>query len=258
MTVPPVIPAVAPGEFLPAARRALTRGGIGAMITDTCIEVASPRVFGMRTRTRAQATAKRKRPQGSESRRSGPFEEQVKEQRRGFTRRCGTWAGNRDMKQRSKSSGASTRKRRVQEWRQRLMEARRRALEDLGLPASSSRAVADLADAAEVEMDALYELRDMRSSTLGEIDRAIERLERGLYGACESCGKPIGEARLRALPFASMCLACKQKEENEGGRPSWSAPSVRWRDMETNGGHPDGDRESHDDDKSLAAGDTDL
>ncbi|MGD0559888.1 MAG: TraR/DksA family transcriptional regulator [Streptosporangiaceae bacterium] len=48
---------------------------------------------------------------------------------------------------------------------------------------------------------------------LDQTNRALERIETGTYGACESCGKPIGKARLMAYPRATLCVACKQREE---------------------------------------------
>jgi DnaK suppressor protein len=42
-----------------------------------------------------------------------------------------------------------------------------------------------------------------------EIDDALRKIDRKFYGACERCYQPIPKARLRALPFARLCVACK-------------------------------------------------
>ncbi|MCU1493482.1 MAG: DnaK suppressor protein [Acidimicrobiaceae bacterium] len=42
-----------------------------------------------------------------------------------------------------------------------------------------------------------------------EIDDALQKIERGTYGVCESCGELIPAARLEALPYARLCIACK-------------------------------------------------
>jgi DnaK suppressor protein len=42
-----------------------------------------------------------------------------------------------------------------------------------------------------------------------EIDGALLKIERGTYGVCESCGELIPAARLEALPYARLCIACK-------------------------------------------------
>ena len=46
-----------------------------------------------------------------------------------------------------------------------------------------------------------------------EIDRALERIEAGTYGTCERCGAEIPEERLEAVPYATLCVACRQIEE---------------------------------------------
>ena len=43
----------------------------------------------------------------------------------------------------------------------------------------------------------------------------ICRLYRNEYGICQSCGKEIGKARLDAIPQASLCVACQEKQEKE-------------------------------------------
>jgi len=48
---------------------------------------------------------------------------------------------------------------------------------------------------------------------LAQNERAIARIDSGTYGTCESCGEPIGKARLQAFPRATLCVACKQREE---------------------------------------------
>ncbi|MFG2000109.1 TraR/DksA family transcriptional regulator [Spirillospora sp. NPDC048911] len=48
---------------------------------------------------------------------------------------------------------------------------------------------------------------------LAQNERAIERMDAGTYGVCESCGKPIGKGRLQAFPRATLCVTCKQREE---------------------------------------------
>jgi RNA polymerase-binding protein DksA len=47
--------------------------------------------------------------------------------------------------------------------------------------------------------------------TLHEVDAALERIETGKYGNCESCGQPIPGERLEARPYARLCMACMKK-----------------------------------------------
>jgi DnaK suppressor protein len=46
-----------------------------------------------------------------------------------------------------------------------------------------------------------------------KIDRALGRIESGTYGLCERCGRPIEKPRIKALPYASLCIKDKQAEE---------------------------------------------
>ena len=46
--------------------------------------------------------------------------------------------------------------------------------------------------------------------TLDQIERALERIEEGVYGACEECECKIPKARLNAIPYASNCVRCAE------------------------------------------------
>jgi RNA polymerase-binding protein DksA len=61
----------------------------------------------------------------------------------------------------------------------------------------------------EHEMALAANAREMLEQT----ERALERLDAGTYGLCESCGNPIGKARMQAFPRATLCVECKQKTE---------------------------------------------
>src|SRR5262245_53949071 len=47
--------------------------------------------------------------------------------------------------------------------------------------------------------------------TLTEINAALEKFDGGTYGVCESCGGPIAEPRLEAMPAARLCITCASK-----------------------------------------------
>jgi DnaK suppressor protein len=61
----------------------------------------------------------------------------------------------------------------------------------------------------EHEMSLVINARDMVLQT----ERAIGRIDDKTYGRCEECGNSIGKARLQVFPRATLCMACKQKEE---------------------------------------------
>lgn len=51
-------------------------------------------------------------------------------------------------------------------------------------------------------------LLDAATAHLGDLDLAIRRVEGGDYGRCETCGAPIPDERLEALPTTRTCVAC--------------------------------------------------
>jgi len=59
------------------------------------------------------------------------------------------------------------------------------------------------------EMSLVANAREMFEQS----ELALRLFDEGTYGICESCGKPIGKARLQAFPRATMCVACKQRLE---------------------------------------------
>jgi RNA polymerase-binding protein DksA len=61
----------------------------------------------------------------------------------------------------------------------------------------------------EHELSLAYNSQDL----LAQIERAVQRMEAGTYGTCESCAKPIGKARLQVFPRATLCVTCKQRVE---------------------------------------------
>jgi RNA polymerase-binding protein DksA len=65
-----------------------------------------------------------------------------------------------------------------------------------------------LGDMATVTFDRELDegLEEGATQTLTQIDRALGRLDEGSYGICERCGNPIAEARLRARPWATLCI----------------------------------------------------
>jgi DnaK suppressor protein len=61
----------------------------------------------------------------------------------------------------------------------------------------------------EHEMSLVYNARDMVLQT----ERALDRIDNKSYGRCEDCQNPIGKARLKVFPRATLCMKCKAKEE---------------------------------------------
>lgn len=64
-----------------------------------------------------------------------------------------------------------------------------------------------------VEREIGNTLEDHDERVLEAIDAALERIEGGTYGKCVNCGAQIPEERLEAMPWATLCIECKRKEE---------------------------------------------
>jgi DnaK suppressor protein len=60
-----------------------------------------------------------------------------------------------------------------------------------------------------VERERDLALSAQAQTAIEEIDRALAKIDAGTYGICEQCGQPIPKARLKALPYAALCVACK-------------------------------------------------
>jgi DnaK suppressor protein len=73
----------------------------------------------------------------------------------------------------------------------------------------------DQADAGTKAFERDHELALTQNARhlLEQGERALARIDAGTYGVCESCGRPIGKARLLAFPRATLCVECKQREE---------------------------------------------
>jgi DnaK suppressor protein len=57
-------------------------------------------------------------------------------------------------------------------------------------------------------------LRQNMERLLEQVEGALERFEEGTYGLCERCEGEIDPARLKALPYATLCLSCQQRRES--------------------------------------------
>ena len=119
----------------------------------------------------------------------------------------------------------------LKEFEQRLLEERKKLLREMGhlettvLKVNPRDSAGDLSgysfhmadagtDAMEREKAFLFASAEGR--LLMDINEALRRLYRGEYGICEICEKPIAKARLEAMPYARLCVACKEKEERAG------------------------------------------
>ena len=69
-------------------------------------------------------------------------------------------------------------------------------------------------------------LLDLLQRRLDQVEKALGRIDQGLYGLCARCGQPIPWERLRAVPEAELCLACQEELER------WEHPALEARPIE--------------------------
>ena len=63
------------------------------------------------------------------------------------------------------------------------------------------------------ERDIMIELIQNGEEGVRNIDTALEKIEEGAFGVCELCAKKINKDRLKAVPYAKLCIDCQREEE---------------------------------------------
>lgn len=119
-------------------------------------------------------------------------------------------------------------KRDAAEFRRLLQEERARMLEELQameehIPEVEEQVGMDIGgsydeDLADVASDTFERekglaLESSVQQMLAQVEDALARIDTGTYGVCLRCGGAIDHARLRALPYAKLCIRCKELEE---------------------------------------------
>lgn len=79
--------------------------------------------------------------------------------------------------------------------------------------------VTDTVDIAtnHAEHNVIMSITQGETREIKQIDNALEKIEKGEYGVCECCGGNINKQRLIAIPFAGLCIKCKESEERDEG-----------------------------------------
>ena len=104
-----------------------------------------------------------------------------------------------------------------------LLEERLRVLlEEAGKTASDMRQDSngdfpDPTDRASLEADRnfLLRIKDRERKLILKLKEALDRIDDGTFGVCESCGRPISEKRLMARPVTTLCIECKTEDEKK-------------------------------------------
>lgn len=106
--------------------------------------------------------------------------------------------------------------------RDRLLRMKRQVLREISDDLKEGREGAkddgmDTYDLASEERDReiSFILSDRERGKLQAVEDALERIEDGSYGICESCEAEIAAARLEAMPFTRLCVSCQSDREKE-------------------------------------------
>ncbi len=67
------------------------------------------------------------------------------------------------------------------------------------------------------ERDFAFDLVSNEQELMYKISEALRRIDEDKFGKCLACGKKISKARLNVVPYAGLCVPCKQKQEKEEG-----------------------------------------
>ncbi|HDP25012.1 MAG TPA: TraR/DksA family transcriptional regulator [Deltaproteobacteria bacterium] len=81
---------------------------------------------------------------------------------------------------------------------------------------SDQREIGDIFDDADLEQSREFNLllTTRERQKLEQIETALQKIEYSEYGFCEDCGENIPVGRLRAMPFATLCVKCKSERES--------------------------------------------
>ena len=74
-----------------------------------------------------------------------------------------------------------------------------------------------MADVASDNYDREFSLSlaDNEQKMLNRINDALEKIDNNTFGLCELCEKKITKTRLKAVPYAELCVPCQEKQEKK-------------------------------------------
>jgi len=132
-----------------------------------------------------------------------------------------------------KSAAKSGRGKNIEKMKAVLLERRGNLLQgvehNLSYQSSPGTSKGDSSDLAAnaLDSDTAMQLAESGSSELAQIDEALKKIDEDTYGQCEACNAEIPWGRLEAVPYATLCVACKERQERTGttgtSAAGWSA-----------------------------------
>ena len=108
-----------------------------------------------------------------------------------------------------------------EEMRKSLLSLKQELIENINSQNNSFHSLFSSADpkddvdiaSDEIDRKMLESMSSQDINKLRNIDAALSRLDTKRFGICMNCGKKISEARLRALPYAVLCIDCQNNNE---------------------------------------------
>ena len=98
--------------------------------------------------------------------------------------------------------------------RQLLLQAKKTLTEESSFDTDDLPDEIDLAS-SEYTQSMIFRLRDREKFLLAKIDKALARIEDGTFGICEKCEEEISAKRLEARPVTTLCIRCKEEQEQK-------------------------------------------
>jgi len=101
-------------------------------------------------------------------------------------------------------------------FKEQLLDAKEHILQNVDLASKELKELQtqennDDMDFASMRSDAMLEqvISDQQKSELEDIEHALQSISNGNYNICEMCSEPIGISRLKAKPYAKLCMTCR-------------------------------------------------
>jgi DnaK suppressor protein len=93
-----------------------------------------------------------------------------------------------------------------------LQRAIRMADQNVTIDADDVPDIVDLAT-SDLSLNLNVEIRERERHLLGKIDTALAKIDEGSFGVCDDCGEAIAPGRIEARPVTTLCIKCKEEEE---------------------------------------------
>jgi DnaK suppressor protein len=113
-----------------------------------------------------------------------------------------------------------------------LLAERQKLQDDIELLKETLRGEVDVdveeGDPDVIEREKSLALLSALESRLASIEDALKAIERGNYGICQRCGKPISAERLEVKPEATLCITCQAEVERLKRRGIYTPRRANW------------------------------